>query len=238
MLIIRFIMVHTGPQHTQCGRKPARLAPVLQMGLNAHKRPPMLAAQVLAAQALPTPYAPVGTPNATGAQAAQLLSTSMSEEHACLVAQNILNSLDYSPPAPASSPHAYAPAPVHCGVANLANTALVPPEVLAALVSQLLSQLRSWSRSLLIRSVDVFLTEVSVDAKPAYAESMSDTRELTHRDLEDIVVNLRKQSEDNDQRFMADEYIASISDESDYESDETDQLLAVDEHIVPMAEPH
>ena len=39
MLIIRFIMVHMGPQHTQCGRKPAQLAPVLQMGLNAHKRP-------------------------------------------------------------------------------------------------------------------------------------------------------------------------------------------------------
>ena len=65
----------------------------------------MLAAQVLAAQALPTPYAPVGTPNATGAQ---LLSTSMSGEQACLVAQNILNSLDSSPPAPASSPPAYA----------------------------------------------------------------------------------------------------------------------------------
>ena len=39
MLIIRFIMVHMGPQHTQCGRKPARIAPVLQMGLSAHKRP-------------------------------------------------------------------------------------------------------------------------------------------------------------------------------------------------------
>ena len=32
-------MVHMGPQHTQCGRKPARLAPVLQMGLKSHKRP-------------------------------------------------------------------------------------------------------------------------------------------------------------------------------------------------------
>ena len=42
MLIIRFNMVHMGPQHTQCGRKPARLAPALQMGLNAHKRPPNL----------------------------------------------------------------------------------------------------------------------------------------------------------------------------------------------------
>ena len=96
----------------------------------------MLAAQVLAAQALPTPYAPVGTPNATGAQ---LLSTSMSEEQlqACLVAQNILSSLDSSHPAPASSPHAYAPAPARCGVANLTNTAPLPSQVLAALVSQL-----------------------------------------------------------------------------------------------------
>ena len=32
-------MVHMGPQYTQCGRKPARLTPVLQMGLSAHKRP-------------------------------------------------------------------------------------------------------------------------------------------------------------------------------------------------------
>ena len=48
-------------------------------------------AQVLAAQALPTPYEPLGgtTPNATGA-----LPNAMSEEQACLIAQNILNSLD------------------------------------------------------------------------------------------------------------------------------------------------
>ena len=39
MLIIRFIMAHMGPQHTRRGRKPDRLAPALQMGLNAHKRP-------------------------------------------------------------------------------------------------------------------------------------------------------------------------------------------------------
>ena len=32
-------MVHMGPQHTQCGRKPARLAPVLQNALKSHKRP-------------------------------------------------------------------------------------------------------------------------------------------------------------------------------------------------------
>ena len=63
-------------------------------------------AQVLAAQALPTQYAPLGTPNATGA-----LPNTMSEERACLIAQNTLNSLDSSPPAPASSPPAYAAAP-------------------------------------------------------------------------------------------------------------------------------
>ena len=171
---------------------------------NCPEKKALLAAQVLAAQALPTLYAPVGTPNAIGAQ---LLTTSMSEEQACLVAQKILNSLDSSPPAPASPPPAYAPAPAHCGVANLANTAPLPPEVLAALVSQL----RSGSRLLLIRSVDALSTEVSVNAKPAYAESMSDTRELSHRDLEDIVVNLRKQSEDDDQGFMVDEHMASIS---------------------------
>ena len=38
MLIIRLLMVHMGPQHTQCGQKTARLAPVLQMGLKGHVR--------------------------------------------------------------------------------------------------------------------------------------------------------------------------------------------------------
>ena len=125
----------------------------------------------------------------------------MSEEQAFLVAQNIRNSLDSSPPAPASSPPAYAPAPAHgrCGVANLANTAPHPP---AARVLQP----GSGSKLLLIRSVDALSTEVSVIAKPAYAESMSDTRQLSHQDLEGIVVNLRKWSEDDDQGFMADEH--------------------------------
>ena len=59
---------------------------------------------------------------------------------------------------------------------------------------------------------------------------MSDTRELSHHDLEDDVMNLRKQSKNDDQ--------ASVSDESDYESDDTDQVLAVDDHIVPVAEPY
>ena len=121
---------------------------------------------------------------------------------------------------------------------NLANAARQPPKVLATLVPQLCSG----SKSLLIRSVDALSTEVSANAKPAYAESMSDPRELSHRDLEDIVVNLRKQSEDDDQGFMVDEHnaMASISDESesDYESDETNQVLVVDEHIVPMANPY
>ena len=53
------------------------------------------------------------------------------------------------------------------------------------------------------------------DDKPSYASSMSDTSGLSHDDLEDIVMNLRKQSMDDDQ--------ASVSDESDYyESDDAD----------------
>ena len=36
MLIIRLVMVHMGPKHTQHGQKTARLAPVLQNGLNVH----------------------------------------------------------------------------------------------------------------------------------------------------------------------------------------------------------
>ena len=105
------------------------------------------------------------------------------------------------------------------------------------MLAALVSQLRAGSRSLLIRSLEAFgtqafSTEVSVDDKPAYAESLSDTRELSRRALEDIVVNLRKQSKNDDQASI------SISDESDYESDETDQVLAVNEHIVPVAEPY
>ena len=44
------------------------------------------------------------------------------------------------------------------------------------------------------------------------------------------MMNLRKQSKNDDQ--------ASMSDESDSESDDTDQVLAVDEHIFPVAEPY
>jgi hypothetical protein len=40
MLIIRLVMVHMGPKHTQYGQKTARLAPVLQNGLKGHVRPP------------------------------------------------------------------------------------------------------------------------------------------------------------------------------------------------------
>ena len=36
MLIIRLVMVHMGPNHTQYGQKTARLAPVLQNGLKGH----------------------------------------------------------------------------------------------------------------------------------------------------------------------------------------------------------
>ena len=42
MLIIRLVMVHMGPKHTQYGQKTARLAPVLQNGLKGHVRPPMV----------------------------------------------------------------------------------------------------------------------------------------------------------------------------------------------------
>ena len=151
----------------------------------------------------------------------------MSEDQACLIAQNILNSLDSSPPAPASSLPAYAEAPALC----VTNTVPLSPQVLAALVSHL----RTGSKSLLIRTVEVcpkqkcteesvedmvirsveaLFAEASVevkpveafaevsfevkprdDDKPAYAESSSDTRALSHNDLghlhgyfEDIVI--------------------------------------------------
>ena len=92
-------------------------------------------AQVLAAQSLPTPYEPLGTPNATGA-----IPNAMSEEQACLIAQNILSSMDSSPTAPAPSPPAYGSASALC----VTNTSPLSPQVLAALVSQL----RSGSTSL------------------------------------------------------------------------------------------
>ena len=91
-------------------------------------------AQVLAAQSLPTTYAPLGTPNAIGA-----VPNAMSEEHACLIAQNILSSMDSSY-APASSPPAYGSAPALC----VTNTSPLSPQVLAALVSQLRTNKLSW----------------------------------------------------------------------------------------------
>ena len=60
---------------------------------------------------------------------------------------------------------------------------------------------------------------------------MSDTSGLSHDDLEDIVMNLRKQSMDDDQ--------GSVSDESDYyESDDADRVLSLGDHILPVAEPY
>ena len=76
-----------------------------------------------------------------------VLSNAMSEEQACLIAQNILNSLDSSSPVPASSPPAYAAASALC----VTNTAPLSPQVLAALVSQL----RTGAKSLLVRTVEV-----------------------------------------------------------------------------------
>ena len=67
----------------------------------------------------------------------------------CLIVQNILNSLDSSPPAPAHSPLAYAAAPALC----VTNTSPLSPQVLAALVAQL----RTGSKSLLVRTVAVDL---------------------------------------------------------------------------------
>ena len=59
----------------------------------------------------------------------------------------------------------------------------------------------------------------------------SGTSGLSHDDLEDIVVNLRKQSMDDDQ--------ASVSGESGYyESDDADQVLSLGDHILPVAEPY
>ena len=67
--------------------------------------------------------------------------------------------------------------------------------------------------------------------KPSYASSMSDTSGLSDDDLEDIVMNLQKQSRDDNQ--------VSKSDESDYdESDDADQVLGVDDHIFPVDEPY
>ena len=40
MLMIRLVMDHMSPEHTQYGQKTARLAPVLQNGLKGHVRPP------------------------------------------------------------------------------------------------------------------------------------------------------------------------------------------------------
>ena len=59
---------------------------------------------------------------------------------------------------------------------------------------------------------------------------MADTRELSHQDLEDIVVSMRKQSEDDDRVFVFDEHIAPMAEESD----EDDRVLMIDEHIAPM----
>ena len=67
--------------------------------------------------------------------------------------------------------------------------------------------------------------------KPSYANSMSDTSGVSHDDLEIIVMNLRKQSMDDDQ--------GSVSDESDYyESDDADQVLSLGDHILPVAESY
>ena len=87
-----------------------------------------------------------------------------------------------------------------------------------------------------IRSIEALFAEVSfevrprADDKPSYAKPISDTRGLSHNDPEGSVMDLRKQSKNDDQ--------ASVSDESDYESDDTDRVLAVDKHIVPVAEPY
>ena len=101
-----------------------------------------LAAHVLTAQVLPTLYAPVGTLNATRA-----LLDAMSEEQVCLVAQNILNRIESLPPAPASSPPAYAAAPALC----VTLTAPLSLQVLAATVLQLCTG----TRLLLIHMVEV-----------------------------------------------------------------------------------
>ena len=130
------------------------------------------------------------------------VTTPVSEEQACLVAHNILNSLGSGSPAPASSPPAYAPATDHCSTVNmanlnasLANTAPLPPEVLAA--AAFVSQLRAGSRTLLVMSDTDCQTVpaedlVQASVKPAYAASMVDTSALSHKELEDIVVNMRR----------------------------------------------
>ena len=79
---------------------------------------------------------------------------------------------------------------------------------------------------------DAVSAEVLATVKPAYAVSMADTREMSHQDLEDSVLNLRKQSEDDDRVFVFDEHIASMAEDSA----EDDRLLVIDEHIAPMAD--
>ena len=68
-----------------------------------------------------------------------------------------------------------------------------------------------------------------------YASSMSDTSGLSHEDLEDIVMNLRKQSIHNDQV-----HVVKGSDyyQSNYQSIEADQALYLSDHILPVAEPY
>ena len=55
MLIIRLVMVHMGPKHTQYGQKTARLAPVLQNGLKGHVRPPTVDQTAVASVSYLTP---------------------------------------------------------------------------------------------------------------------------------------------------------------------------------------
>ena len=90
-------------------------------------------AQVLAAQSLSSTPAPFGSTNAIGAGQA------MSNEQACLIAQNILSGMDSSY-APASSPPAHGPPAYGSSPAlSVTSTSPLSPQVLVALLSQLRS---------------------------------------------------------------------------------------------------
>jgi hypothetical protein len=60
---------------------------------------------------------------------------------------------------------------------------------------------------------------------------MSDTSGLSHEDLEDIVMNLRKQSIHND-------HVHVVKGSDHYQSMEADQALYLGDHIFPVAEPY
>ena len=88
----------------------------------------------------------------------------MSNEQACLIAQNILSGMDSSY-APASPPPAYGTSPA----LSVTNTSPLSPQVLAALVSQL----RSGSTSLLVRTVEGESKKQDIEREESVADMVT-----------------------------------------------------------------